>query len=429
MKKIFLLLVVFSSLIFSQFNRNNPSFNKRASFLFNRIFYSELYTINQKSNNAFFLYKIPYARLLFEKSNGIYKAKFRVSLEIFDYKNNSIQREFDEKTVRVKSYEITKSIKDYVEGVIQITFFKKAKKILPTFSDVFSEREFKGKLIEINNFKNNTIFLTPIVVKKRIYHCKDLDNYELANFGGDFPFSENKYKILLPINDLETDELFVRIKSRGKTIINKSINNSFNGKLDFKDCEGKIILNIEDTDNAYQFFILDNFDKKLVEDPIKIQVSTSSDFSNSHTFSKRIRWFNKPLSLRNTEQAIKYLKYIEKKSVINNMLDHDSFQYAKLLHKYWKKFDPTPNTAYNPIMKEYYERIDYAMKNFMPISRKNGANTDRGKIYIKYGKPNKIERTSNTYGQVTVIWIYNKVRKRFVFIDKYGIGDFSLAAG
>ena len=169
-----------------------------------------------------------------------------------------------------------------------------------------------------------------------------------------------------------------------------------------------------------QFFILDDFDKKLAEGPIKIQVSNFSDFSNSRTYTIKIKWFNKPVSLRNTEQAIKYLKYIERKSVINDMLDHDSFQYAKLLQKYWKKFDPTPNTAYNPIMKEYYERIDYSMQHFTPISRKSGANTDRGKIYIKYGKPNEIKRTSNTYGQVTEIWFYKKVKKKFVFIDKYG---------
>ena len=370
-----------------------------------------------------------YTRLLFEKSKDIYKAKFRVSLEIFDDKNNAVQREFDEKTVEAKSYEITKSLINYVEGVIPITYIKKVKKIFPVFFDVFSEREFKGKPIKIVNAKIGKLFLSPIVVKKKLDECNGSDAYELANFGGDFPFSENKYKILLPINDLETDEVFVKIKSKGNTVFNKSINDSFKGQLVFNNCNGKIILKKDDANNKYQFFILDNFDKKLTEGPIKIQVSNFSDFSNSRTFTIKIKWFNKPVSLRNTEQAIKYLKYIERKSVINDMLDHDSFQYAKLLQKYWKKFDPTPNTAYNPIMKEYYERIDYSMQHFTPISRKSGANTDRGKIYIKYGKPNEIKRTSNTYGQVTEIWFYKKVNKEFVFIDKYGIGDFSLVTG
>ena len=429
MKKIFIIVLFFSTLIFSQFNRGNPRFQNRPTFLVNKFFYSKLYISSQDSGKAFFTYKIPHNRLLFEKSQDKYKAKFRISLEIFDNKNNIIQREFDEKSVEVKSYEDTKSSLLYVDGVILIEHSKYISKIMPRFSDVFSEKEYKGKLININKIKNGKLFLSPIVVKKKINKCNDSDAYELANYGGDFPFSENKYAILLPTNNLETDELFIKIISDGKTVLNKSITKSFKGEIDLVLCNGKVLLKKEDTYEKYNFFILDNFENNLGEGRFKIKISTTSDFSDSDTFLKKITWFDKPFSLRDSELAIKNLKFIEDNSVIDDILDYESFQYVKLLQKYWEKYDPSPKSVYNPIMEEYYQRIDYSIKHFTPISRKSGANTDRGKIYIKFGKPNNIKRTSNTYGQVTEIWNYKKVNKEFVFIDKYGIGDFSLITG
>ncbi len=429
MKKISILVIVFSSIIFSQFNRNNPSVKKSPPFLFNRIFYSEFYVGNQDSGKAFFMYKIPVNRLLFEKTENIYKAKFRVAVEIFDNLDNIIQREFDEKSVEAETYKGTKSNSIFVDGIIPILFSKKIKKIQPMFSDVYSHREFKGKRFVLNNTKIGKVFLTPIVVSKQTMDYNGSEAYQLANFGGNFPFSEDKYELLLPVKDPETDELFVKIMKDGKTIISTSINDSFYGNLDFKYSEDKILLVKGDSDKNYKFFILANTESKLHEGPFKIVISKTSDFKDSFTYKKRVTWFDKPFSLRNPELAIKNLKYIEKDSVIDDMLDKESFRYSKILQKYWKKYDPTPETAFNPIMKEYYDRIDYSMQNFSPISRKNGANTDRGKIYIKYGKPNEIKRTSNTYGQVTEIWIYKKVNKEFVFVDKYGIGDFSLVTG
>jgi len=397
-------------------------------FLFDKIFFSELYTSGQDSNQSYFIYKVPLNRLLFEKKENIYKAEFSVSLELLDENKNIVQREFDQKSTEVYSYEKTKSPNDYVEGILPISFNKKIKNIIPTFTDLNTEREFKGKQILINA-TGNGIFSTPIIVKYKLTECNNSDGYELANFGGDIPFSENKFDILLPVNDNNIDEIFVKIISNSDTLFSSKVDNSFDNNIDLKYCQDKILIFKNDNNVKNKIFILENFDNNLPEGSIKIVISKTSDFSNSVSFNKRIIWFDKPFSLRNPELAIKYLNFIEEESVIDSMLDKDSYQYSKLLLNYWKKFDPTPNTEYNPIMNEYYDRIDYSAIHFMPISRTSGTKTDRGKIYIKYGKPSEIKRTSNTYGQVTEIWIYNSTNKEFVFIDKYGIGNFSLITG
>ncbi|PIW68982.1 MAG: hypothetical protein COW08_09650 [Ignavibacteriales bacterium CG12_big_fil_rev_8_21_14_0_65_30_8] len=428
MKKIPIFILLLSALLFSQVNRRNRPIKGPLPLLFDKIFFSELITSNQDNNQNYFIYKVPANRLIFQKDNEVYKANFTVSLEFLDEKQNIVQRKYDEKFVEVDSYEKTKSMDDYVEGVIQIDFGNNIKRIIPTFTDLNNERAIKGKQINLID-NGDKLFSTPIIVKNNLVECDDVDAYEIANYGGDIPFSESKYTLLLPSNDLDNDELFVKIISNNDTLYNSSITNYFDATINIKYCNDKIVLLKDDDISNSRFYILENFDEKLSEGAFKLVVSNNSDFKNYTTFIKRVIWFDKPFSLRNPEHAIKYLNFIEEDSVIDKILDNDSFQYSKLLQKYWKKFDPTSNTTFNPIMKEYYERIDYSTIHFMPISRKSGATTDRGKIYIKYGKPNEIKRTSNTYGQVTEIWIYNNSKKEFVFIDKYGIGDFSLITG
>ena len=123
------------------------------------------------------------------------------------------------------------------------------------------------------------------------------------------------------------------------------------------------------------------------------------------------------------------LQYIENENIFDKMLDADEDDYKDELNEYWKKYDPTPNTKYNELMEEYYSRIDYAASKFRNLTKRNGISTDRGKVYIKYGQPDKIERSSDEYGYVVETWIYGNNKQKFVFVDKDGTGNFILVEG
>ncbi|MEE9449820.1 MAG: GWxTD domain-containing protein, partial [Ignavibacteriaceae bacterium] len=101
----------------------------------------------------------------------------------------------------------------------------------------------------------------------------------------------------------------------------------------------------------------------------------------------------------------------------------------KVLTEYWAQYDPSPETVFNPIMQEYYSRIDYAAKEFISLGKQNGIATDRGRVYIRFGNPDKIERTSNEQGNVVETWTYLKQDMKFVFVDKKGTGRFTLIEG
>ncbi|HYB60298.1 MAG TPA: GWxTD domain-containing protein [Methylomirabilota bacterium] len=70
----------------------------------------------------------------------------------------------------------------------------------------------------------------------------------------------------------------------------------------------------------------------------------------------------------------------------------------QFIEQFWLRRDPTPDTPENEFKEEHYRRIAYANEHF--ASGKPGWMTDRGRIYIIWGKPDEIE-SHPTGGQYT----------------------------
>jgi GWxTD domain-containing protein len=62
------------------------------------------------------------------------------------------------------------------------------------------------------------------------------------------------------------------------------------------------------------------------------------------------------------------------------------------LEHYWAQRDPTPSTGKNEERDRFYQRVDYANKNFGTAGIEKGMNSDRGRTYIRYGEPDEIRR-------------------------------------
>jgi GWxTD domain-containing protein len=65
----------------------------------------------------------------------------------------------------------------------------------------------------------------------------------------------------------------------------------------------------------------------------------------------------------------------------------------QFITQFWQRRNPTPGASENPFKTEHYRRLAYANGHFafgVP-----GWQTDRGRIYIIYGEPDKIEDSLN----------------------------------
>jgi GWxTD domain-containing protein len=98
----------------------------------------------------------------------------------------------------------------------------------------------------------------------------------------------------------------------------------------------------------------------------------------------------------------------------------------RFIEEFWRRRDPNPGTSENEYRAEHYSRIAYANQNFA-FTERAGWQTDRGRIYIMYGKPDEVQT-----GASQETWIYNVLpgggrNIRIEFIDRTGTGDFRLS--
>jgi GWxTD domain-containing protein len=64
---------------------------------------------------------------------------------------------------------------------------------------------------------------------------------------------------------------------------------------------------------------------------------------------------------------------------------------ASYIDTFWQNEDPTPSNQRNELRVEFLRRVGYANREFQEQGRK-GMLTDRGRIYIRFGEPDEIER-------------------------------------
>ena len=336
--------------------------------------------------------------------------------------SNFIKREIKDWKIQTASFEQTISGDFYAEGLINLKLPAGKYNFRPIITDQNSNNEILGignkfdsgkpekGLENFNAEIESKVKFTPMIVDAKKIICNDKEYFRLTNFEGNIPFGPEDYSLIIPVHDLSLKQISITVISHNDTIIKKTLTDSFISSIGLEECSGKILIT-NSGNHKTNNFILSGISNKLREGPFSIIVNDDKEM-RFHSF---VFWYNKPLSLRNPELAIKALKYVEDDSVIDSLLDLDEKNMYKGLVDYWKKLDPSPETEYNELMTEYYSRVDYAQINFTSINGIKGIDSDRGKIYVKFGKPDQVERASNEQGKIVETWIYKKPASQIYF--------------
>ncbi len=146
-----------------------------------------------------------------------------------------------------------------------------------------------------------------------------------------------------------------------------------------------------------------------------------------------------------------YVEWINDVDLILTQAERDAWkkldtdeEREKFIEDFWRSRDPDPDTEENEFKLEFFERIAYANEHFS--SGKPGRMTDRGRIYIKFGKPDEIEshpagglyeRPSYEGGGSTSTYPFEKWFYRYLqnvrsgveieFVDPTGSGEYRIA--
>src|ERR1700681_1676640 len=115
--------------------------------------------------------------------------------------------------------------------------------------------------------------------------------------------------------------------------------------------------------------------KRPLTDKQKKQNSKSLKIELSKTYKK---WLDEDERWIITDEEQKAFK------LLSNDEERDQF-----IEAFWQRRDPTPDTEENEYKEEHYQRIAYANEHF--AAGVPGWKTDRGRMYIVFGKPDEID--------------------------------------
>lgn len=398
--KIFLLAITCIPLLAQQFEFEPP-------------LQYEYYFSQVDSNGLFqFVYRINYDKLFFTKDGDHYNSNIRLTLELQDSLTGVIVRTNDDKHISVSTFEETIDKNKSVQGLLNINLEKHKYFAELTLTDISANKDFTFPKMSLN--------LTEDLPKNYIVYVVEGEKYYLANRRKTIPFSNTPYSLIYSSakKEQENDSLCVRFQSTFDTL-NFCSNSTLNGNFILKEDSGGIYLSPYATSSTSSYLFKD-ISLKLPEGKYTLHGSGK----NKTTYE--VRWWDKPHSLLNYEVSLKALGIIELKNLVDSLKELGNKLGYNAFNKYWQKYDPSPNTTYNDLMAEYYFRVDYAQKTFSNFATQDGILSDRGQIYIKYGAPDRIERSSATNGKNLEIWFYKGRAKPYYFRDNLGNGSYQL---
>src|SRR5882762_9004312 len=142
------------------------------------------------------------------------------------------------------------------------------------------------------------------------------------------------------------------------------------------------------------------------------------------------------------DKDVAYIITDEERKAFKKLATDDERE--RFIEEFWRRRDPDPDTDENEFREEYYERIAYANEHY--ASGMPGWKSDRGRIWIMYGKPDEREThpsggsyerpsyegggSTSTYPIET--WFYRYLAGvgsgvEIEFVDPTGSGEYRIA--
>ena len=118
-------------------------------------------------------------------------------------------------------------------------------------------------------------------------------------------------------------------------------------------------------------------------DPTKRPRTDAEKIQTSRAMKQELKgsyktWVDQDVRWIITDEELSAFKHL------SNDLERDQF-----IENFWLRRNPNPESPENEYREEHYSRIAYANEHF--AAGKSGWRTDRGHIYIAYGKPDSID--------------------------------------
>ncbi|MBP7195668.1 MAG: GWxTD domain-containing protein [Candidatus Cloacimonetes bacterium] len=134
--------------------------------------------------------------------------------------------------------------------------------------------------------------------------------------------------------------------------------------------------------------------------------------------------------LTDPEEEIVLLRYFSGNQVPSDWARYDDSVKQRYISSIWKRMASTGRIRPEDLLSSVRERVDYANRNFKYF--KDGWKTDMGRIYIRNGKPDEVEKDTTMDDTRYVrkdyqIWKYRgRLNAVYAFVDMQMNGNYQL---
>ncbi len=360
-----------------------------------------------------FYHKIAYDELQFVRTDdGLYKARYELTLAVYDEDGDQVDSRIKEKSVEVVTYDETNATDRFNLGDAMFRLKSGTYSMTMRLMDQDSKQVSAHKLdLKLPDYWRSDLTMSDLTLADTVMTNPDGGLNTVPNVLWNFGMSQKQLYLVFDVysgKEWQTIPIQLRIIS-GKKIVRKVKNN-----IQRKGFRSRVVMTLPRDDlkpGQYQLEITVGKGKHL----------------DRRLKNLTARWLDMPAYALDLDKAIDQLKYIAKPGVIKKIKKAQGEDKRRLFLEYWKSVDPTPGTEVNELMDEYYTRVQFAAQNFG--TKGEGWNTDRGMVYIILGAPSDIERHPfEMDAKPYEVWVYYQINRQFIFIDDTGFGDYRLVS-
>lgn len=404
------------------FAQQGSGFDNRFSTSHVPDFNADITAFKDDSTNAtrLTLYtRISHSKLSFVKRDSVFCAYCEIHAAFFDKSGKLAHEELFLDTICTSDYQRTIAKDNFHSNSFTFTLSPNTYTANIKITDLESRREYKEtRTITVKNFARTGVHLSTVMLVVTRFD----------SLTGQVTYYPNLSAAI--IQDKTEPQLYYEVYVTDRTLDSLHLNYSIVLKSHKKDelideytrvffCSGK------------KTRILDTLSmQKLKSGNYQLTISVFDKYTKQVYDKATLLFFTRvsgqALFIGNLDEAIEQLEYIADSDEIEKMrLAKTQAEKLKLFNAFWARLDPTPDTPENELMVEYYSRVEFANQHFS--SYFPGWKSDMGRIYIKYGPPDFVERQPFSIdSQPYEIWEYYKHNLRLIFVDTSGFGNYRL---
>jgi GWxTD domain-containing protein len=149
----------------------------------------------------------------------------------------------------------------------------------------------------------------------------------------------------------------------------------------------------------------------------EIRAHSEGSFNVLFTRSSFYTDFNKTLEL---------LSIIAREKDLDELRNVEPEERYAAWQRFWLDRDTALSSESNVRLDEFYARLIHVMRNFSVF--RPGWQTDRGLVFIRHGKPDKITESTTGFGRNYRYWFYYSLGAVYIFQDQFGTGEYRLVS-